>query len=164
VPADTAPTIEQSVETPQARPRDHAEAARQFLGDYLSYWSRTNVVTRDSASAFYRPMVRFYGRPASLDDVIIEKRRFIDRWPIRDYVVQPETLHSQCDPDRQICKVDGLFSFTASDPPRRRISRGIGRLELGIAFDEERPVIISETSSVVSRSPKDESGDEEGDF
>ena len=141
-------------------PSDRAEAARQFFADYLSYWSQTNSVTRETAAEFYRPMVRFYGRLVSLDAVIAEKRRFIERWPIRDYAAQPGSLHSQCRGDGQFCTVEGLFTFQARDPVRGRSSTGRGVLELAIAFEGNRPVILSENSSVVSRARRTESDDE----
>jgi len=131
--------------------RDRAEAARRLLIEYLASWSDRTVVTRDIASAFYRPTVEFYGRRLSLEAVVGEKRRFIDRWPVRDYVAQPETVHASCEPNGPSCKVEGLFSFLATNPAWGRRSRGTGQLELGVTFDGERPFIASETSRIVSR-------------
>ena len=108
-------------------------------------------------------MVQFYGRLVTLDAVIAEKRRFIERWPIRDYAAQPGSLHSQCRGDGQFCTVEGLFTFQARDPVRGRSSTGRGVLELAIAFEGNRPVILSENSSVVSRARRTDS-DEERDF
>jgi len=132
-----------------------ATQAGQFLVDYLSYWSRSNAVDRESMETFYESSIEFYGRPASLESVMAEKRRFVQRWPVRDYTALPETVRTTCDPQGSLCRVTGKFSFTAADPRSGRSSRGTGLLTLEVAFDNGRPLIAAETSNVLSRGYRD---------
>jgi hypothetical protein len=134
---------------------DFADKSARFLTDYLKYWSRSNVVDRRSMEAFYQSSVQFYGRLASLQDVMAEKRRFIQRWPLRDYAALPGTTRVTCAPGGSLCMVAALFSFVATDPTRRRASQGTGRLELEVAFDKGRPLIAAERSNVLSRESRD---------
>jgi hypothetical protein len=148
---------------PSAAPPDHVATARQFAIDYMAYWSSTNAVTDDAVSAFYQPIVRFYGRLASLDEVIAEKRRFVARWPVRDYATLPETVQVACNPEGSLCRVAALFAFRASDPGRGRRSEGTGRLELRVSFEDGRPRIVSETSRILARGSVERGGFEEMD-
>jgi hypothetical protein len=132
-----------------------ATEAGQFLIDYLSYWSRNNTVDRESMETFYESSIEFYGRPASLENVMAEKRRFVQRWPVRAYTAFPETVRTTCHRQDNVCRVTGKFSFTASDPRSGRSSRGTGLLTLEIAFDGGRPLIAAETSNVLSRGDRD---------
>lgn len=137
----------------ERRPRSSgfAEAAQELTLKYLAYWSAPNTVALDATPDFYAPQVLFYGRPMSARAVFEEKRRFVRRWPERDYRARPETMRTTCDPAPPICTVRTVFDFTAVSPRAGKRSQGSAILQLGISFAGGEPMIVFETSHVTSR-------------
>jgi hypothetical protein len=147
------PQVPRSAAAPTEDPSEtEQQVAEHLFADYLSYWSGVSMVSPEDVGRYYSFPIQFYGRRiVSPDELISEKRRFILRWPERDYSAVPGTLRSSCDSDAPICQVSGLFSFSANDPRRGRSSAGTGQLELGVLVDGSSGKIISENSRVVSR-------------
>ena len=143
------PTLQKASVIYRLTPRE--QAARDLAFAYLKLWSAPNRVALASASSFYGPTVRFHGRKRTLGSVLAEKRRFAERWPDRTYRYRPETTQVACEARGAQCIVWSMFDFSASDPRRRRRSRGIGEHELVVNLSSGRPVIASENSRVLRR-------------
>ena len=124
-------------------------AARRLAIDYLDFWSGPNAVTLDATPDFYGSRVEFHGRVLSARALFEEKRRFVQRWPVRSYTPRLGTMAVQCETAAQICTVRTAFDFAAENPDRGRRSSGTANLELGISVAGPRPVIVAETSRVV---------------
>ena len=171
-PAETAPTARPSpparaAEPPRApsaaeapapgerRPRrsDHAGAAEEFTVAYLAYWSAPNAVALDATPDFYASQILFHGRQMSARALFEEKRRFVRRWPVREYRPRLETMRTNCDPAPPICTVRTMFDFTASSPQTGKRSQGSALLQLGVSFTSGEPTIVFESSQVTSRAP-----------
>lgn len=136
-PAATADTLEEDV--------------RALASAYLDTWSAPNEVVLDTMGQFYAARVRFHGRVLSARALLDEKRRFVQRWPERNYKLRPGSMKIVCDPDPTTCKVRSLFDFEAANPGRRRNSQGVAALELTVDLKGQRPVIIAEDSEIVAR-------------
>jgi hypothetical protein len=128
------------------------DAARRLAVAYLQSWSDSQPATSDTLSRFYAATVRFHGRVLDAKALAREKRAFVRRWPERDYRHRPESIDVACDADGETCSTRSIFDFSAYNPRRGRRSEGSALLELTIAMKGERPVIIAETSKVLSRS------------
>ena len=83
-----------------------------------------------------------------------EKRRFVRRWPERDYRPRQDGIGTVCNPAGEICTVHAVFDFTASHPKRRRMSRGTGALQLVVHFIGDKPVIVAEHSTLLGQERK----------
>lgn len=118
---------------------------------YLAYWSAPNVVALDVTPEFYAPSVLFHGRQVSARALFEEKRRFVRRWPEREYRPRPETIRTTCDPSPPICTVRTMFDFHASSPQSGKRSEGTAILQLGVSFAGGRPTIVFENSHVTAR-------------
>jgi hypothetical protein len=152
----TAPAPPPPVVTAQPEPRpdkgtDRATAARQLAIAYLHSWSAPNEVTLEATSEFYAPWVLFHGKVMSARTLFREKRRFVRRWPAREYRPHEDTMKVACDPGRDFCTVQSLFDFTAANPRRGRISQGSAALQLVVSFAGERPLISAESSMILDR-------------
>jgi hypothetical protein len=142
-----------------ARPRDvnenmlaiRTEAAREFAVTYLHSWSAPNDLALDMTPDFYAPHVMFHGRSMSLQSLVREKRRFVERWPERHYRVQEETMRVVCEPDGTVCTVHSIFDFMAANPRRAKATQGTGALQLVLSFEGERPIITAENSTVLGQ-------------
>ena len=121
-------------------------------------------MTLDATPEFYGPRVRFHGRVLSARELFQQKRRFVQRWPERNYTVRPDSLRTACDPASETCTVHAVFDFIAVNPARGRRSTGTAMLELVVDVSGPRPVIAAETSRIVSRggAARVESRDDDG--
>ena len=135
---------------PDPRFSDWAVAAQRLSLDYLASVSAPNGAMLAAAPRFYDKRVVFYGRPLSVGGLMAEKQRFAQRWPERRYEAQgaPQVA---CDGPSATCVVRTIHDFTAISPARGARSRGVAELILTVSFASGRPVIVSETSRVLSR-------------
>ncbi len=125
--------------------------AQSLAIDYLDLWSASNRQALQMTPQFYGPRVLFHGTRISFGSLLAEKRRFAQRWPTRNYRYRPDTMNIRCRPDENTCTVQSTFDFVAVNSALDRRSRGIGTHELVVSFAGERPVIIAESSRVLSR-------------
>jgi hypothetical protein len=128
-----------------------SHTARSFALNYLSLWSGPKAASPQVTSRLYAPVVRFHGRKLTREGITAEKRRFVQRWPVRRSQSRPSTMSVGCASSNQLCRVRSVFDFSARNPRVARQSRGSGTLELGLSFAGRRPVIVSETSRVHRR-------------
>ncbi len=134
-----------------AQIRERAGETRRLAVNYLEHWSRVDEATLEEVTSFYAPSVRFYGKNLRPRDVLEEKRRFVERWPIRDYSALPENISIGCRADAGECRIEAMFSFRAANPRTGRKAQGLGSLELVVDFASGRPLISSESSRVLGR-------------
>src|SRR6185436_12394669 len=126
-------------------------AARELALNYINLWSAPNPVALASAPSFYGSVVRFHGSVRSAASVIAEKRRFVQRWPTRDYRYRPGETFVGCEAKSDYCTVWSIFDFSATNTETKRHSRGIAEHDLIVSFESERPIIVSERSRVLLR-------------
>jgi hypothetical protein len=131
-----------------------ASVARDFALDYLNSWSASNDAALEATAAFYAPRILFHGREVSMKRLFEEKRRFVRRWPERDYRPRQDGVGTTCNPAGEVCTVHAVFDFTASHPKRRRVSQGTGALQLVVHFIGDKPVIVAEHSTLLGQERK----------
>ena len=155
-PATPAPvtTARPKQDPPDDRRDARAATAKRFAVDYLNSWSAPNDTALESTAAFYAPRVLFHGREVSMKRLFDEKRRFVKRWPERDYRPREDGVGTTCNPAGEICTVHAVFDYTASHPRRRRVSQGTGALQLVVHFIGDRPVIVAEHSTLLGQERK----------
>jgi hypothetical protein len=157
-PATAAPpptTTAQPKQDPAGDKREaRAATAKRFAIDYLDSWSAPNDTALESTAAFYAPRVLFHGREVTMKRLFDEKRRFVKRWPERDYRPREDGVGTTCNPAGEICTVHAVFDYTATHPKRRRVSQGTGALQLVVHFIGDRPVIVAEHSTLLGQERK----------
>ncbi|TNC11406.1 hypothetical protein FF100_19995 [Methylobacterium terricola] len=131
--------------------RDWAVASQRLTRDYLASISGSNGATLAAAPGFYGDQVVFHGRTMTVSRLMSEKRRFVQRWPERRYRPRPDSLRTACNAGLAVCRVQATVDFSAFSPDRGARSQGTVDLELTVSLAGARPVIIAETSRVVSR-------------
>jgi hypothetical protein len=136
------------------RSASRAAAAEALATEYLNTWSAPNGLTLDSTTSFYGRRVTFHGRTMSPGELLDEKRRFVRRWPEREYQPRLSTMGTACSPQGRSCTVRSVFDFAAANPAEGRRTQGVGTLELVVSFAEGRPVIVAENSVVHGRSAR----------
>jgi hypothetical protein len=157
-PAATPPVPAVAAQTPRDPEADQRRAraavAKDFVIDYLESWSASNDIALESTAAFYAPRVLFHGREVSMQRLFNEKRRFVSRWPERDYRPRQDAIGTACNPPGEICTVHAVFDFTTSHPKRRRVSKGTGTLQLIVHFIGDKPIIVAEHSTLLGQERK----------
>jgi hypothetical protein len=152
-PAAPPPAVtDQAMKDPDAeKRRARAATAKAFAIDYLHSWSAPNDAALEATAAFYAPRVLFHGREVTMQRLFNEKRRFVRRWPERDYRPREDGIGTVCNPAGEICTVHAVFDYTASHPKRRRVSQGTGALQLVVHFIGDKPVIVAEHSTLLGQ-------------
>jgi hypothetical protein len=154
--ADSPPLLQRSKPltgiSADDRMRRRTQAARRLAIRYLARWSDLKPVTWKHVREFYAPTVRFHGKFVDLKSLLEEKRRFAERWPIRDYSPVLKTMSVGCRADTEECRVETYFTYLAQNPATGRSAKGLGSLELLIDFASGRPLINSESSRVLRQS------------
>jgi hypothetical protein len=156
---EAAPSAPPSQSGVIARPQDtgenlltaRAEEAKDFVTTYLASWSAPNDETLEATTDFYAPQILFHGRPMKLAQLVKEKRRFVKRWPERQYRPRSDALKVTCEPLGRFCTVHTLFDFMAANPRRGRRTEGVGALQLVVSFADRQPLITAENSKVLDQ-------------
>ncbi|HME20300.1 MAG TPA: hypothetical protein VKI44_02865, partial [Acetobacteraceae bacterium] len=131
----------QQPSTPTGSPAE--QQARRLVLGYNSYWSQggTNI---EGLATYYADMVTFYNGTIPREKVLVEKRKFSARWPIRHYIVDPNSLLVQC--DGITCSVSGVVAWDCTNLELGAHSVGTANFALRIV----NGVIVSENGSVLS--------------
>jgi len=150
-PPSQRPSLDAAMRQPPpiARLASQEDSARNLVVSYLDTWSADNQRAVQATPAFYSSTVMFHGRQVSLQSLLNEKRRFMERWPERHYRYRPETMTVMCQPGNTACHVRAVYDYDASNLARGRHSRGTGVHDLVVSFAGDRAVIISESSRVL---------------
>ena len=125
--------------------------------DFITgYWDKVSEDERSVLSyldSIYPTVVDYYGKPTPKRVVMAEKRRFVDRWPIRHTWPHTESPQPRitCDGARPECEISGLRDFDSVNPTRSARSTGTFRYHYEVSFAASTPLILSEDSRVISR-------------
>ena len=114
---------------------------------YLRQWSFTGRDALQTVNQAYAPRVMFYGRVLARNQLYREKLRFIQRWPIRRYVLRPDTVRVAC-PTSASCRVSGIMDWRVER--NARVARGSSTFVQGFVLSPS-PQIVSESGRVLAR-------------
>lgn len=123
--------------------------AAELTLSYLEEWSSDRRTTLAHVRQIYAPRVRFYGRVLDHSGLYSEKRRFVERWPVRRYELSPGTARVWCAAHGSRCTVTGLIRWRAENRARGAVSQGLARFSQTFDFSAVRPVVVAENGSVV---------------
>jgi curved DNA-binding protein CbpA len=142
------PTVKKRVEvasTSSAHPLQHQAA--NFIVAQVCGWSSINTIDLVSLANAYADEVVYYGSVKSIQAVLLDKRRLMERWPERVYQVRSERIAVQCAANR--CRVHGLVDWKVRSEPRAAFAKGLSRFDYEIVPRDDAFAIVREESSVV---------------
>lgn len=96
--------------------------------------------------SLYRQTVMYFGKIKNVDAIMDDKIKYIDRWPVRSYSIELDTVNVTCDVNDD-CKASGIVDWTASNPETDRNAAGTAEFRLSFS----RGLVTSENSRVTSR-------------
>ncbi len=144
---------EQSVETkkPQTPSVSLKSLAQEFLDNYVyqSQGSPSDVLAYVKKT--FAPEVDYYGERLTSRKVLEDQRRYLAKWPQRNYRVKPGSDRITCEKARSSCVVWGQFDFDVSNPKTSETSAGVATFEFRVNFTPNGPKVVYENGNVVSR-------------
>src|SRR5262249_20598668 len=141
-------TVKKRPEGASASSTDPLERlAANFIIAQVSGWSSTNTIDLVSLANAYADEVVYYGRVKSIQAVLLDKRRMMERWPERVYQVRSDKMAVECVANR--CRVQGMVDWKVHSEPRAASAKGLSRFNYEIVPRDDAFTIVKEESSVV---------------
>jgi hypothetical protein len=137
------------------------EAVNLWLDRYFTAGNApNNTQTRENVLAWYYPWrhvtdaaISYYKRSVTLDELVADKFKFMNRWPNRRYRLHPGSVSINWQGKVvNLVTVNGVVDWTCSSPERRESSAGSAQftfvlwIENGGGFS-----IVSEDGRVITR-------------
>ena len=113
-----------------------------------AHWSEPNTETLGALDELYTDKVFYHGKVTPRQAVLLEKRRFAERWPQRSYKVRPHSVTARCDAASEVCRVHGIMDRELANPATNTKSHDETAFDYSIARSGEALKISAETSSV----------------
>jgi ATP-dependent protease ClpP protease subunit len=135
---------------PSGADRGLEQKTAAHINSIFVAWSNSNEKAVEALQQVYASQVTYYGKLLSRQDVLADKRKFIERWPQRRYEIRSSTLATSCDAGR-ICTVTGLVDWAASNPSSAAHAHGSAEIEYRVLWSEGGPTIIHEAGKVLER-------------
>jgi hypothetical protein len=128
-------------------------AALSFLDGYFGLWSAGNLAAMAFVEGEYADLVDFYGKPTQRQVIVEAKRKYIERWPERSYLVRPGSLRIACDGGSATCLITGVVDWDCRSIDRGAHSAGVSDFTLRVAFAPSGVgKVVLEAGSVTARS------------
>jgi hypothetical protein len=124
-----------------------AQNMATFVSSYFAAGSTGNI---DDMRKYYANSVMYFGKKMSIDNIIDEKKRFVKRWPIRDYAIRHGSVRVKC---TDICTVVGVVDWNVKSLDRDATTFGSAAFTFNIVPINSAigGVIIFEDSTVTTR-------------
>ena len=129
-------------------------AAARYADFFFAHWSESNEAALRFFEHVYSPSINFRGTPISRAEVMDEKRRYVERWPTRVYLVRP----AACGPTARAARAcarsqaKSLGIAGARTDGRKRSASPPSPIQLTIGENGDVQV-AGEWGDVVARSP-----------
>lgn len=145
----TAFVVPERAVTPEPNNDQQAALALNFVRLNIRYWSQNAPNVASGVAAFYADdEITFYDKDWTPAQVIADKEGFIERWPVRAYDLDEDSVEVICEDD--FCDIIANVVFFTHSPERNATSRGLALFSYVIDMYGD-PVIIYEKSEVLER-------------
>ena len=124
-------------------------ACHRFRGLAAAALVASECVRACSHRPMLAPTMSYFGSPMPREAVMEEKRKFAERWPQRDYFLDPNGVTAICEAGG-MCIVEGIVAWRAHSPDRGATSSGLARVRYELTAGSP-PLIVSEESEVTQR-------------
>lgn len=103
----------------------------RFIEELFESWSSPNEEALLRLKTFYLPELEFYGKRRSFEEILKERRQFVERWPERDYDVRLGSVEVQCNeyvPDK-FCSASAIVDWRVANPATGTSRKGASRYD-----------------------------------
>jgi hypothetical protein len=148
-PPDAAPPSDPNVPAGQEQPQTRlAGRATSLVLSLAARWSGPNVETLRALDELYVDKVFYHGKLTPRQAVLLDKRRFAERWPQRSYKVRPRSTTASCNAVSEVCHVQVIMDRELANPATNTKSHDVASLDFSITRAGEGLKIAAETSTV----------------
>ena len=118
-----SPEAEVSVSAGPIRvtPDDEKSAALKFVEEIIAAHAASNSEALAAVRGLYAARLSYFGKSMSLDEVILDKQSYFQRFPARTYRVQPDSIIATC--NDHLCEVRGIYSWIVTGPKKSASGR-----------------------------------------
>jgi hypothetical protein len=111
-------------------------------------WSQPNGEMLRTLDELYDDKVLYHGNLMPRQTILLEKRRFAERWPQRSYKIRPHSVTASCDAASEVCRVHGVMDRELANPVTNTKSHDVASFDYSIASSGDALRIAAESSSV----------------
>lgn len=148
LPVLSASTDEEK-ETVQDQPGGMEEIALALLASVNADWSLPNDPALTAIERYYAAYVDFYGNVLPRSAVMSDKQKFADRWPIRQYRVDPNSIEIGCNDDG--CVIESIIEWSAKSVKRGAQASGASTWSLVLIRENGALKIAKEMGRTLRR-------------
>jgi hypothetical protein len=143
-PPPSDPKVAASQDQPQPSLAGRASGLVQALA---AHWSEPNAETLRALEELYVDKVFYHGKLIPRQAVLVDKRRFAERWPQRSYKIRPRSVSATCNA-AEVCRVQGIIDRELANPATNTKSQDVASFDLSLARSGDTLKITAETSAV----------------
>jgi hypothetical protein len=148
-PPDAAAPADSVVAASQDQPQQSlAGRASALVVSLAARWSGPNAETLRALDGLYVDKVFYHGKLVPRQAVLVDKRRFAERWPQRSYKIRPHSLSATCNATSEVCRVQGIMDRELANPAANTKSQDVANFDFSVARSGDALKIAAETSAV----------------
>jgi hypothetical protein len=125
-----------------------AARATGLVSSLAVRWSEPNAEILPALDDLYVDKVFYHGKLTPRQQVLVDKRRFAERWPQRSYKIRPRSMSASCNAVADVCRVQGIMDRELANPATNTRSRDVASFDYSVTASGEELKITAETSSV----------------
>jgi hypothetical protein len=147
------PNVAAGGASPEPPQTSLAGRATSLVLALAAHWSEPNAEMLSTLDGLYVDKVFYHGKLTPRQEVVLEKRRFAERWPQRSYKIRPHSMTASCNAASEMCRVQGIMERELANPATNTKSHDVATFDYSIARSGEALQIAAETSSVAKLDP-----------
>jgi hypothetical protein len=150
-PADAVPAADPTAAAASADQPPQPSLAGRATGLVMSlaaHWSEPNAETLRALEDLYVDKVFYHGKVTPRQAVLVDKRRFAERWPQRSYKIRPHSVSATCNAVSEVCRVQGIMDRELANSATNTKSQDVASFDFSVARSGDALKIAAETSSV----------------
>lgn len=126
-----------------------------FIDKFWLKWSSPNTIALQYMRSAVGDSLNFYGKSTSHAEFMKAQVAFTNRWPDRQYWVQPDSETIECGNGTKLCTVGGIVDWEDFSQARNSASSGSAKFEFSLKWeinsaDSYTFQIMAESGSVIS--------------
>jgi hypothetical protein len=146
----TPPAVENMV--PRANQPVNTVALKKAAEDaavaYVTAWSSSNYMALEHMRKIGAPRIEYFGKTISREAWQGMKRKFADKWPVRQYKLRPGSMRVECEENSR-CVVRSVVDWTTTHLGRSDTVSGASQLELGVDLSGRQGTVYREAMLLI---------------
>jgi hypothetical protein len=125
--------------------------ATEFVVSVIKLWnSQDSSAVLSFLDSSYGPEVFYYGSTKDKQTILADKRKFMERWPQRNYQIRDGSMTAQCESTSSTCDVSGIIDWDVTSPNRKANSSGAVAFAYNLNMSSSIS-IVQENSTILKR-------------